>query len=335
MIKHYLNISILLLLFSCGTTEIKDNSTTLNTKDSLLNERFDVGSADSLNLSDLKLAAIPEIPGALLHLRSFNLSSNELKALYDSLYVLTELKNLDASFNQIEDIEFKNLNNPLEYLNLNSNKITTFPTSVLNLAKLKELDLGENYIDSLPSDLSSLSSLKTLSLNDYDYPNSHKKVNPSLEISKITTLKALESLAVRWRFNTVIPGNIGELKNIKTLLLIGGSYTKLPASLFELTDLQELYLSRNQLTTIPADINKLKHLKTLNLSNNLLTGIPKEIALLTELKELNLDDNPIKSLPESIKSLKLESLSLIHTAIPEEEKIKIKKLLVDTNVIFE
>jgi len=103
----------------------------------------------------------------------------------------------------------------------------------------------------------------------------------------------------------------------------------------ELKNLNSLYLNDNNLTSLPESIGKLTKLKALYLGGNKLETLPESIGNLTNLEKLSLRMNKLESLPESIGNLtNLEGLWLYSNPISDEEKVRIKKLLPNTEVYF-
>ena len=108
-----------------------------------------------------------------------------------------------------------------------------------------------------------------------------------------------------------IPTEIGQLKNLTTLILQQNYLGNLPTEIGQLTNLTTLDLTYNELTSLPAEIGQLKNLATLDLTYNELTSLPAEIGQLKNLTSLDLSDNELTSLPVEIGQLKnLIELSL-------------------------
>ena len=145
---------------------------------------------------------------------------------------------------------------------------------------------------------------------------------------------------------TTLPPEIGNLKNLEVLYLIGNKLKTLPPEIGNLTKLEVLNLNRNKLTTLPPEIGNLTNLKGLNLSSNQLTTLPAEIGNLTNLRWLYLDSNQFTTLPPEIGHLKnLERLYLrgnprfymnpeqLHQLILNGANQEIQRVIVSANVI--
>lgn len=112
-----------------------------------------------------------------------------------------------------------------------------------------------------------------------------------------------------------LPEAIGELVNLKYLLLEDNKLTYLPMSICKLTKLEDLGLDGNLLTELPQCIGELTKLKYLGLDENKLTVFSISILELANLEELYLNQNQITQLPDSIGKLS----KLIYLEFAENE----------------
>jgi len=119
-------------------------------------------------------------------------------------------------------------------------------------------------------------------------------------LASLNYLTKLKIKNTKTKTGLVIPNEIGEYKNLKSLNLGNNKVDKgkppgagIPESIGKLTNLKELRLYGNELIgTIPKEIAKLSNLEILDLEDNELTGtIPYKLHDLTNLKELDLKDN--------------------------------------------
>ena len=90
-----------------------------------------------------------------------------------------------------------------------------------------------------------------------------------------------------WNF-TVLPPEIGELTNLKKLLLINTPVRGLPAEIGNLTELEELRIHSLPLETLPAEIGDLANLQELSLIGVPLKTLPAEIGKLSKLTKLTI-----------------------------------------------
>ncbi|MDV3351894.1 COR domain-containing protein [Leptothoe sp. LEGE 181152] len=110
---------------------------------------------------------------------------------------------------------------------------------------------------------------------------------------------------------TLLPPEIGKLKNLTWLDLSNNQLEELPPEIGQLENLTWLEAYNNQLKKIPVEITNLSNLAVLNLRNNQLEKLPKFIGNLQELIQLNLEGNNFRRLPLSLGELQnLEWLCL-------------------------
>ncbi len=140
---------------------------------------------------------------------------------------------------------------------------------------------------------------------------------------------------------TELPPEIGQLTELRTLMLDGNQLTELPPEIGQLTELRTLWLDGNQLTRLPPEIARLSHLQVAMLSENQLAELPPEIGRLTRLEELRLDGNQLTELPSEIgrlsglRTLRLDGNQL--TRLPPEigQLTGLRTLRLDGNQLTE
>ena len=207
-------------------------------------EKAKLSSETTLDLSGLKLTAIPESLDQLAELESLDLSDNELTTLPESIGQLANLKYLNLSRNQIVAIP-ERLPHDLDDLSFYNNRITFIPTSISACDKLTRLELGRNQITSISDCLARLTKLQNL----FIYNN------------RIA----------------IIPDSLAQLTKLRNLDLNDNQIIAIPNSLGKLTNLNRLELSNNRITAIPTSLAALTNLTALYLHGNLGLGIPDEI----------------------------------------------------------
>lgn len=163
-----------------------------------------------------------------------------------------------------------------------------------------------------------------------------QKLKPSSEIwpelEQESVVSKIKSLDISGNALKMIPVQVYQLSNVKTLLANGCSiqYTNSLEALTKLTKLGldhnileddkigplpesliTLNLSFNHLNNFPAALHCLVNLISLQLSSNRIESL-YGIDMLVSLEEVNLDDNLLEELPESICALtKLKKISLL------------------------
>ncbi|XP_038700166.1 receptor-like protein 14 [Tripterygium wilfordii] len=210
------------------------------------------------------------------------------------------------------------------------------------LRKLEVLDLSSNYFqDNIISSLSGFSSLKSLSLNQFN------QMGATLDDSgfeSLWQLRNLETLDLSGtKFNNSLLSSLRGLSSLKDLNLADNqlSGTIDMEDLSNLVNLKKLDLSKNEITgfvsfkgdlelldlsdnyvnnSVFFSLTEMSHLKSLNLSGNQLTGSIhlKELAGLRNLEELRLDGNNIEEItgPEDrtiLNKLKVLGLASLTT----------------------
>lgn len=120
-------------------------------------------------------------------------------------------------------------------------------------------------------------------------------------------LKNLTQLDLSYNQLQALPAEISQLRHLTQLNLSDNQFTVLPPEVCQLTHLQKLSLGDvfggNQLTALPATITQLHNLTVLSLCGNQLTELLPEIGQLTELKTLDLRWNQLTTLPPEIAHL--------------------------------
>ncbi len=185
----------------------------------------------------------------------------------------------------------------------------TLPSTLRQLAELRELDLSHNSLSgSIPSQLGQVTKLEEL---DLSYNDLSGPVPPQL--GSLGNLKKLD-LAEN-ELSGSVPSQLGSLSNLKELNLNFNSLSgSIPSQLGQLANLELLKLVGNSLGgSIPSQIGSLANLKVLHLYfNNLSGSIPSQLGQLAKLEELNLASNSLSgSVPSQLGSLsKLKDLHL-------------------------
>lgn len=219
-----------------------------------------------LDLSRLRLAALPPEIWQLTSLQTLNLKLNRLTALPP------DIGNLQA----------------LRSLTLTGNKLMTLPPEIGQLKALTKIDLSDNELTALPPQIGKLKLLLRLDVRS----NRLSTLPP--ELAQLTRLEML-GLSVN-RF-TNLPPEICELPALRILHLGYNAIAILPPEFGRLSELFWLDLDDNQLTTLPPEIGRLNALNTLYICENRLLALPREIIQLTALSELFLHGNPGLGLP--------------------------------------
>ncbi|XP_071724580.1 plant intracellular Ras-group-related LRR protein 6-like [Rutidosis leptorrhynchoides] len=222
--------------------------------EALPNPSLNLASICKLDLSNNNLQVVPEsLTARLLNLVVFDVHSNQLKTLPNSIGCLSKLKilnvagnllaalpktiencrsleELNANFNQLsklpETIGFELIN--LKKLSANSNKLMFLPHSISHLTNLRVLDARLNCLRSLPEDLENLINLEILNVSqNFQYLE-------TLPYS-IGLLISLVELDVSYNKITSLPDSIGCLKRLQKLSVEGNPLVSPPIEVVELS----------------------------------------------------------------------------------------------------
>lgn len=259
---------------------------------------------DYLNLGRADLTGtIPEELGNLTNLRKLVLEGNELSGTIPAeLGDLSNLEVLDLSDNDLTGTittDLGDLSNLVD-LNLGGNELTgAVPDALTSLTKLQKLRLGGNQLTGVPSDMSGMTALRWVWLDD----NSFSGLFPAslFGIPNLASLDIGEN-----SINDTIPHFTG--KGLDGLLLDNNKFRgSIPAALGDIASLYGLDLHGNDLTgAIPGELGSLSRIRSIWLQNNSLTGnIPSEFGNLGDLQELLVNGNSglAGTLPSTLTSL--------------------------------
>jgi hypothetical protein len=139
-----------------------------------------------------------------------------------------------------------------------------------------------------------------LDLSNKDVSLDGVKVLPGI----IGNLSELRTLIARDNIITAIPPDIFMLRQLKTLILSSNRIASIPAEIGNCINLDSLDLSHNAIESLPGELGDCKNLTYLHLMGNNLTALPLSIAKMPKLKDLHLKDNRLTNLPEGIMSMK-------------------------------
>lgn len=194
------------------------------------------------------------------------------------------------------------------------------------------LTLRNNDITSIPDNLKTLKSLRSLSVEG----------NTGLDYTALCNrISALPLNELHLRDNDLKkdPPPFGAIKSLKKIEISGNEqldYESLVDELANLPGLTALQLPVNYITQLPTNITKLKSLQVLDVSNNVLTEMPQEVSALKAINNLsiqgNLLMNPVKDL-EKFKGNDIRFLSL-DKELSNDETDQIKKMFPNAKISF-
>ncbi|HVK64000.1 MAG TPA: COR domain-containing protein [Polyangium sp.] len=223
---------------------------------------------ESLDLSNLKLAAVPLDLTRLARLKTLDLSGNRLTDFPTQVLGLTTLRGLA----------------------LQNNKIVQLPRTINALRSLRTLILSRNRIRALPMELAELTELETLAI-------SHNGTGDMACVLRLTRLRTLLCAGLARR--EALPP-LAVLKRLESLDVASCGIEEIPPWLFELTNLVGLRLDDNPIRQLDERITRLSCLQTLSLQGVPLETLPVELATLPKLEKLLVDGAPLPHLPPEL-----------------------------------
>ena len=269
MIKTRLLSCLLLFAVNCNSPKMavkKTDTVSESSKFNIKNEETILNLTGKTAL-DLNVA-FKNFPSPE-QLQILILDSLALKTIPTSISRFTQLKHLslvsnpDLDFKQTFDILKKS---PLEFLNLQKNKLTLLPENTSSLQFLTEINLAYNNL---------------------------KDEKNYLILSKLTHLKEV------WLDHNNLqetPKKIGCLTQITRLYLGHNQLESLPKELIKMKNLRVLHLEYNNFNTFSEVFLETPSLLLLHLNNNNIKEIPRSFeSEKISLKGLILDNNPISS----------------------------------------
>eukprot|EP00759_Apiculatamorpha_spiralis_P021106 PhF_6_TR26162/c0_g1_i1/m.37121 len=236
-------------------------------------------------------------------------------ALTDEIRSIYELHLARRNLNDVTDTLPRCAN--LKYLNLSSNLLSTFPSSVSKgLSNLQELCLDNNLFTSIPAGVCELPSLHTLSLSHNALGSGNATIPEAMKrMGKLTSL-SLSCVALKDFSGFEYVGKL-------TYLDVSNNGLTSLKGLENLQKLTEIDLDYNKIKSLDG-LEKLTELKILSCSNNEIKGvsslatsvksIPSPFRTLRQLTTIDLSNNTISSLAMFTTMTSVVSLSLASNA---------------------
>lgn len=217
-----------------------------------------------LDISFNKLSTLPTKMSQLKTLERLWMTNNEMKGPLPELFKgLVNLKEIDARFNAITNVDNVCELPNLEQLLVGHNSITTFKGCFKNLRNL--------VLDHCP-------------ITSFELEGSL----PTLAFLNIASAKLVEFKDSIFEF----------LPNIQKLNLDKNHLSNLPSQIGRFTKLEFLSMAKNPLNLIPPSIGNLGELKFLNLRECNLKSLPPEVWYCKKLETLNLSSNVLENFPK-------------------------------------
>ncbi|XP_019646106.1 PREDICTED: uncharacterized protein LOC109486668 isoform X4 [Branchiostoma belcheri] len=258
-------------------------------------EVFEVRDVECLILADNRLKSIPEEIGQLQKLQRLELNNNLLTQLPQAITTLPNLQNIDLSHNKLETLPDGFSRLKLQHLNIQNNVFEEIPEEVCSLLQLRYLGLGGNPLKGLPDKISQLIELLRLDINDCQFDEFPRQV---LQLEGLETL-----LMGNWAGKgkpSLVPEDIGRLKNLKDLRMENSGLESLPDGVGELSELLELDIAGNIFKSVPEQVMNLSNIRELNLSRNRISRLPLNLGRMTQIMNMYIGDNPLTYPPPDV-----------------------------------
>ncbi|EAT47663.2 AAEL001240-PA, partial [Aedes aegypti] len=309
----------ILTAFPAAVLEHLHDLRILSLKDNLIAKLVGVdmaGSRIKFEKLDLSINLIEELPSGLFNgtvrVKAINFDKNFIRSIPGDAFRDLGVVHMVLAFNFIESVDdeaFATLEQSLEYLDLERNRLLASPRAIGSLNKLRYLYLTSNEltgIDQLPA------TLKVLSLSGNNFT--------SIPVEGLANCTELSYLNMGYNKIAEIAENdfVGWGANLQTLLLRNNKITSLNYGIFNgLDTIKEISLSFNDIHYVHPNVfdNVSSTLKILELS----FGIYREeypmdaLSVLTELMWLGLDNNNLKVIPDDALST-LSQLTYVNFA---------------------
>ncbi|XP_019617594.1 PREDICTED: uncharacterized protein LOC109464924 [Branchiostoma belcheri] len=314
-------------LFKALQPKVVDGLLTINLRDKGLTsvpaEVFDNRDVERLVLSDNRLKSIPEEIGQLQKLRELKLDNNLLTQVPQTITTLPNLQHMDLSHNKLETLPdgFSRLKQ-LQYLNIWNNVFKEIPEEVCSLLHLQVLDISGNPLKCLPDKISKLTGLTWLYISNCQFDEFPRQV---------LQLEGLEKLYMgNWAGEgkpSLVPEDIGRLKNLQVLDLRESGLESLPDGVGELSELLELNIAGNRFTSVPEQIMNLSNIRQLHLSDNRISRLPLTLSRMARLVEMNMKDNPLTYPPPDVCEKGTAAImDFVRTELKKKEDKELRKL---------
>lgn len=262
----------------------------------------ELGQLHRLKTLSLSLDACPEIPreiALLQNLRELTLQGKNpvhSAALAEIILQMPNLRSLTLNgatlVIQPEHLaQFRQLRS----LTITGSTLSVLPLELCSMDNLRRLVLEQNTITTLPEEIHRLHRIKTFVFCGY------KEIQTAQALDILKGLPQLQNLEISNRKYSVIPKEIGQLANLRSLTIYGLQNKSFPREIGQLINLRSLTATNDKDEFLVNRTGKFSKL-------------PREIGQLTKLRYLMLDECKNLKLPPEIGQLKnLKTLILRHT----------------------
>jgi len=173
----------------------------------------------------------------------------------------------------------------LKKLELNSNELTTLPSSLEAVSSTLEiLFLSENNFNAIPEVVGKLNRLRMISLRG----------NCLTELSSTNLPTSLVWLILTNNKISRIDPNVGKLKGLRKLMLSHNKLTEIPRELGECTNLELVRLASNEIeVSLPEKFLTLPKLAWISLGGNPISKIPSHRMKIIDRSTVSFDESNV------------------------------------------
>jgi len=231
---------------------LKSNTKKVQLTSGRLNEfPIELRDCSRVRYLDLFGNSISELPDWFYEfkkLEHLSLRNNTVKIFPSIVFTLESLKWLNLSDNKIDEIPgdyFKSLMN-IEKVDLGYNLVKAIPHDTIGFSKCVDLNIQGNKLESFPCAISKVKTLEKLDLS--------KNNISSFSDDAFAELGDLVELDLSFNKLTYLPSSIRHLTKLKKLNLSGNDIGFLPKEFENLVSLEFLDLNGNPLGRVPLEI---------------------------------------------------------------------------------
>ncbi|XP_071038464.1 leucine-rich repeat-containing protein 40 isoform X2 [Parasteatoda tepidariorum] len=184
-------------------------------------DKYALKSTKALPLSNKKLNTIPKDvieTAAASDVTSIDLSKNCISEIPEYFSViLPKAVEVNLGYNKLNSIPpFFGCGEHLQYLDFRNNQLSSLPAEIANLSHLREMNVSCNRLTALPSCLYGLKHLEIILASDNQIE--------FIDVSGLSSCSALAVLDLHNNSIKTVPPELGNLKQLRSLLLDGNLF---------------------------------------------------------------------------------------------------------------